>query len=1251
MAESVELATILLTDLVGSTRLATSVGPARADELREEHFELLRGAISSSGGNEVKNTGDGLMVAFSSASAAVECSVAMQQIFERRYRDAEQGLHVRIGVGAGESTVKDGDYFGMPSIEAARLCAQAPADGILVSAAVKMLAGRCEGLQFQSAGELELKGFLEPVPVFEVSWTPLGEEAGGAGRWPLPALLRSVPPIAYVGRVGERAALEEALARARGGSRQVVLLSGEPGIGKTRLSSYAAHRAHAEGVAVAWGACSEELAVPYEPWIWACSQLVEHAPQELLDRHVERHKGELGRLARNLSGRVRDLPEPQSSDPETERHLLFSAVVGLVEEVADSVPVCMVLDDLQWADGQSVGLLKHLVRTVEQGALQVIATYRDSDLGRDHPLTRVLADLRTVAGVQRIALHGLGVDEVAQIMTIVAGHELDQDGLELAGQIAEETDGNPFFVGEILRGLSESGALSFDEASGRWTIDGSAAAALPESVREVVERRVERLGSEALEALRFAAVIGRAFELQLLASVTEMDEGPLLDHLEAAVAASVLSESGERLGQFRFAHALINQTLYEGLGATRRARMHHRVAQSLEELYGLDDAERLSELALHWRLAAVSVDKNKAANYASRAAQRALERLAPDEAVKLFTDALELTDDVEHVARCEVLIGLGEAQRQSGNPAYRDTLLDASRVASGLADPELAARAALASNRGFFSALGEVDHERMDAIERALELDEPSHPARRARLLALQAQELAFDSDFARRSVLADRAVALARGTGDVRTLAEVLFRAIFAYWYAETLDLRAALAEELSDCVSTLGDPALEFHAPYHQFSAHFERGEFALAQAALERRSLVAERLGQPTLKWISAFEAAAWELAHGDLAAGERLAERAFQIGQQAGEPDAVFIYTGQLAYTRIHEGRGKEVLPMLEQSVSAYPAIAAWKATLAYVLWMDDRRTEAAAILEQAALDRFEHAPRAPDWSTALAFYADTAVQAGNVGAAEILYELIEPWEDQIVWNGAVAHGHGRMWLGLLAGVLGRHEQADRHLQFACEFQESNGLLLWAARAHLGWAQALTERGEAERAEEHAVRAVELSREHGYGLFEQTASATRAYTSQHARPVRALAARTGRRALAAMVRGQDDEKLERRFSDPGRQRALLRAAARGFQPANADGFCGVIAYELEPRAIEPPPGAPWRWAIELDSARGHARLLEPAPPEAAVTIRAGLAEWVRVTAGVENPVALMASGRFSVEGDVLLAARLEAIFGTA
>ena len=1093
MAESVDLATILLTDLVGSTRLANSVGPVRADQLREEHFELLRDALAASRGKEVKTTGDGLMFAFPSASEAVRCAVAMQQGFERRYRQAEQALHVRIGLGAGESTVKDGDYFGMPSIEAARLCAQAPSDGILISGLVKTLAGRCDGIEFASAGEFELKGFEEPVEAFSVSWAPLVEEAGGPTRWPLPPLLRSVPPAKYVGRVEERAALEEALKLARSGQRQVVLLSGEPGIGKTRLASYAAHDAHAEGFAVVWGACTEELAVPYEPWIGVCSQLVESAPAELLGRHVERHKGELARLARNLESRVSDLAEPQASDPETERYLLFNAVAGLLAEVAETVPLCVVLDDLHWADAQSLGLLKHVLRTHEQGSLQLIATFRDSDLGKDHPLVAVLADLRPLQGVQRIALHGLGPDEVAEFMTAMAAHELDTEALQLAAQIAAETGGNPFFVGEILRGLSESGAIVFDEETSRWSVDRSAGIALPESVREVIERRIERLGGESLEALRIAAVIGREFDLRLLSAALAIEEAGLLDRVEGAMAASVLSESSEQVGRFRFVHALINQTLYDGLSATRRARMHHRVAEALEELYGQDPDAHLVELALHWRLAAVSVDKTKAADYAMRAGQQALENLAPAEAVRLFTDAIELAGDTDGHERCEALIGLGEAQLQTGVSAFRETLLEASRIASELQDGELAARASLANNRGFTSTIGAVDHERITAIERAIELDDPPNPARRARLLALQAQELAWDSDVAHRWALAEEAIELARGAGDKRALAYVLWSADNALEGAQTLGLRATLVDELVRAADELDDPALRWEAANRELIGCVQRGELARVHAPLERMQRIAAELGRPTVVWQTEWVISALALMRGDLVGGERLVERAFQAGQEAEQPDALLLYGIQMFYLRVFQGRSEEIIAILEQSVEANPGIPALRALLASSLCWLDRREDAARILTRAASDRFADIRPAADELTGLVLYAEAATQTGDREAAAILYDRIQPCADQVDWNTLFSAGHTRLYLGLLASVLAEHERVDEHLAFACEFHEANDMPLWSARGHLGWAEALAKRGDTDRAREHATRALALSREHGYGAFEPRAAA--------------------------------------------------------------------------------------------------------------------------------------------------------------
>jgi class 3 adenylate cyclase len=685
VAESVELATIWSVDLVGSTRLATVVGPVRADELRDEYFALLREAIEASGGKEFKNTGDGLFVAFSSASAAVSCAVLTQQLFERRYRGAEQPLHVRIGLGTGEATVKEGDYFGMPSIEAARLCDKAPVDGILVSPTTKLLAGRVDGTRFESAGKLELKGIPEPMEAFTVVWEPLDPERSGAevGRWPLPEALRTVPRVAYVGRVTERGLRERARNKARSGARHVVLLSGEPGIGKTRLASYAALDANSDGFAVCWGACSQDLAAPYEPWIDVCLQLVEHTDRDVLAQYVERFGGEVRRLASNLARRLPDGPAPQSSDPETERFLLFKAVTELLRMVAGSVPLCVVLDDFHWADGQSVALLKHVAKSVEQGALQILVTYRDSDLTKDHPLTGVLADLRRIEGGERIALTGLGADEVAELLAAAAGHDLDPNGLALAGELAGETGGNPFFVGEILRNLTESAAIMFDDATGRWSVDRSALSRLPESVREVIEHRIDRLDG-AREVLTIAAVIGRTFDVALLVELVERSEARLLDLLEAAVSASLLRESTDQVGRFTFEHALINHTLYQGLGNTRRARLHRRIAEALEKQLAGDPAARVGELAQHWAKASTTGDLDKAMTYTKLAGERALAELAPDEALQWFGRALELLGDRDDPAtRCDLLIGLGEAQRLTGEAAHRQTLLDASRIASG----------------------------------------------------------------------------------------------------------------------------------------------------------------------------------------------------------------------------------------------------------------------------------------------------------------------------------------------------------------------------------------------------------------------------------------------------------------------------------------------------------------------------------------------------------------------------------------
>jgi predicted ATPase len=257
--------------------------------------------------------------------------------------------------------------------------------------------------------------------------------------------------------------------------------------------------------------------------------------------------------------------------------------------------ILVILDDLHWADAPTLSLLRHVVGAGAATRMLIVGTYRDSDLSREHPLTALLADLHRERGVRRLRLEGLGGEDVLALMEAIAGHELDENGRELAAEITRETAGNPFFAGELLRHLTESGAI-VSQDGGRWRLMGEVAdLGLPQSVREVIGRRVERLGADARTALSAASVIGRDFDIELLGAIVDLGEARLLDLLERTVGAALLREDSERAGRFTFTHALVEYTLYEDLGRTRRARLHRQVAEALEEQCGDDPGERLGD--------------------------------------------------------------------------------------------------------------------------------------------------------------------------------------------------------------------------------------------------------------------------------------------------------------------------------------------------------------------------------------------------------------------------------------------------------------------------------------------------------------------------------------------------------------------------------------------------------------------------------------------------------------------------------
>ena len=631
--------TVLFTDLVGSTELLSRVGAEQADELRREHFALLRTALSN-GGREVKNLGDGLMVVFESVTTAMACAVAMQQALEVRNRDSDVELLVRIGVSSGEADVDEGDFFGAPVVEASRLCDRADSAEILVADMARMLVGSRGGFDFEPLGELALKGLDEPVRTWCLRWAPAAP--ADELEVPIQPRLHVAPGAPFVGRDTQLTRLSDALKHAELGECQVVLLGGEPGVGKTSLAGAFARQVAEDGAVVLYGRCDEDLGIPYQPWAEAMGHLVRGLPLWMLEAHTHARGGELCPLAPGLADRV-ELPERETGDGEAERYLLFSAAVDLLERVSATAPIVLILDDLHWGDRPSLQLLRHVVGTDVALRLLVIGTYRDSEVGVDHPLTDTLAALHREPGGERLKIRGLDDTELLDLLEATQGQVVGEAGMALRDALVEETGGNPFFVGEILRHLVETGAIHRDEDGRLATAGDPRASNLPVSVREVIMRRIARLGEDARRVLSMAAVIGRDFDLALLVRVLDMDEDRLTDVLESAMRAAVIAEAGDA-GQFTFAHALIEHTFYEEQSALRRARAHHAIGEALEVLCAVDATDRIGELAHHWAKATQPQDLAKAVEYASLAGDRALKKRAPDEAARWYREAIEHLD-------------------------------------------------------------------------------------------------------------------------------------------------------------------------------------------------------------------------------------------------------------------------------------------------------------------------------------------------------------------------------------------------------------------------------------------------------------------------------------------------------------------------------------------------------------------------------------------------------------------------------
>jgi tetratricopeptide (TPR) repeat protein len=493
--------------------------------------------------------------------------------------------------------------------------------------------------RYQRAADVRF--VLEAVAVLQRGRPKSDPHIAAGGALPPAPMLNTVgDPGGFVGRENELALMLNVWTRATGGKRQLIFLAGEPGIGKTRLALEFGHRRDSEGATVLAGRSDEEALVPYQPFVEALNWYARVCPEPELRAQLAAIGGgaELGQMLPELMRRITDLPILQPMNAEGQRYHLFEAVTALLAQASASRPMVIILDDLHWADKPTLLMLRHVVRSSDVANFCVVGTYRESELARTHPLAEMLVDLRREQMVTRISLRGLDGPETQVLVNTLAGPDVSP---RLASLVMESTDGNPFFIAEMLKHLSETGALARLRGASAF---GASDLGLPEGIKEVIGRRLSRLSEECNRILSLAAVIGRDFNVDLLLKLADLAEDRILDAIDEAVQARLISEVPGRPQRFTFLHALIRETLYGELISTRRVRLHLRVGEAIEQLAEGSPTPPLADLAYHFAQAAPAGAADKAIDYATRAGDRAADAVALEEAARLYDIALQLLE-------------------------------------------------------------------------------------------------------------------------------------------------------------------------------------------------------------------------------------------------------------------------------------------------------------------------------------------------------------------------------------------------------------------------------------------------------------------------------------------------------------------------------------------------------------------------------------------------------------------------------
>jgi eukaryotic-like serine/threonine-protein kinase len=732
---------------------------------------------------------------------------------------------------------------------------------------------------------------------------PTSPAATGMGQIAGPGPVNPIYRRIFVGRESELKQLQGAYDGAASGQGGLLMVIGEPGIGKTALCEQLATYAAVRGGKTLVGHCYEEgsLSLPYLPFVEAMRTYVLERDPDALRHDLGSGAQEVARIVSEVRERVGIAPSSAAGDPEEDRWRLMQAVGGFLKNASAVQPLVIVLEDLHWADRGTPDLLVSLARQLAGTRLLLVGSYRDVEVDRSHPLSGALADLRRVAAFDRVLLRGLTPDEVARMINAITGQEIRWS---FAEAVHRQTEGNPLFIQEVLRYLVEEGILHRED--GRWERRGDAPLDLhiPEGLRDVIGKRLSQLSGECNRLLAIAAVIGREFTLETLRRVAELPEEQLVAALEEATHVAVLEEQTRPgLIHYRFTHAFFRQTLYEELSAPRRLRLHQQVARALEGQYGGRLDEHAAELAEHFAQSTDHGDLAKAVHYGELGAHRANAVYAYGEAARLLEQAIDVQEVLnpdDTGKRCDLLIALGTALMPSGAPlrAADEAAERTFALAESGGDRARCERACLLALEALYR-YGSVGAFATPGYRVWAErLDQYAAPRSRARVYAdaAVAEARRGEGRRAETHALLERAVELARELGDLETLYWAAVNFLSPQMPFRVLTLQVDLARELA-AKPREGISAATVAGLLRLSQAVFLTvGDRAAAERVWAEMEELASRARDPALVLMPMLADALRATLAGDLEGALARAAQVVQRGEELGSPLAARNFAG-------------------------------------------------------------------------------------------------------------------------------------------------------------------------------------------------------------------------------------------------------------------------------------------------------------------------------------------------------------------